>query len=275
MSNPNPHAAHDELLIARLFGDDVDERERAVALAQMDACEDCAALFADLGSIRDATVALPVPARPRDFRLAEANAARLRPRRSGPGRVLGLGLRRSLGGAMVALGFSGVLLTGIVAAFPGGIATMSALDTGNKSAPEVASSGDQGAFSASSAGTLNGGGTSVTDQTQSNSPAAPTVAPAATSGAIAVATAAATMAATNGGYRPAGSPGEVSGPTTGGVIPAAVTPAPTATAHALDVSSGISLPDARMLALIVFALLLVAGVLTLSLPALRRRLAGR
>ena len=65
---PNPattHAAHDELLSARLFGDDVDERERAAAIEQMAACDECADLFADLGSIREATVALPVPARPR------------------------------------------------------------------------------------------------------------------------------------------------------------------------------------------------------------------
>ena len=52
MSRPaTPHAAHDELLIARLFGADVDDRERTLAQEQIAGCEDCAALFADLGSI--------------------------------------------------------------------------------------------------------------------------------------------------------------------------------------------------------------------------------
>ena len=71
------HAAHDELLIARLFGGDVSDVERASALDLMGECDECAALFVDLGDIAAATEALPVPARPRDFSLTAADAARL------------------------------------------------------------------------------------------------------------------------------------------------------------------------------------------------------
>jgi anti-sigma factor RsiW len=106
------HASHDELLIARLYGGDVDEDERARALELMADCEECAALFADLGAIAAATEAMPVSPRPRDFRLTERDAARLhRGRRVWSG-VFGLGLRRSLGGSLAALGLAGVLLTG-------------------------------------------------------------------------------------------------------------------------------------------------------------------
>ena len=42
------HSKHDELLIVRLFGGDVDAPDRARALDLLDGCEDCAGLFAEL-----------------------------------------------------------------------------------------------------------------------------------------------------------------------------------------------------------------------------------
>jgi hypothetical protein len=109
---PNPHSGHDELLIARLFGGDVSEVERARALDQMAECDECEVLFADLGVVADATASLPTPVRPRDFTLTEADAARLgRPTRSRVP-VFGLGLRRSLGGAVAALGIVGMVAAG-------------------------------------------------------------------------------------------------------------------------------------------------------------------
>src|ERR1035437_831701 len=75
------HASHDESLVVRLFGYDVDPAERSRALDLVAGCEECAALYADLGSIATATSALPAPARPRDFTLTPADAARLRPHR--------------------------------------------------------------------------------------------------------------------------------------------------------------------------------------------------
>jgi hypothetical protein len=105
------HATHDELLIARLYGDDVDDRERARALELVAGCDECSTLYADLGAIAQATTALPLPSRPRDFALTEADAARLRPRRGVRARLLAIARRRSFGGALVALGFSGLVLT--------------------------------------------------------------------------------------------------------------------------------------------------------------------
>jgi hypothetical protein len=108
------HATHDELLIARFYGDDVDSRERVRALGLVADCDECAALYADLGAIATATTALPVQRRPRDFALTEEDAARLRPRRRSWARLLTFGRRRSIGGALAALGFSGLVLTGAV-----------------------------------------------------------------------------------------------------------------------------------------------------------------
>lgn len=109
---PAAHASHDELLLARLYGGDLDERERAQALDRMAECDECAAVFADLGAFAGAVAALPVPPRPRDFSLTESDAARLR--RPAPARpaFFGAGLRRALGSSLAALGLVGAVLTG-------------------------------------------------------------------------------------------------------------------------------------------------------------------
>ena len=70
------HANHDESLVVRLYGNDVDSEERSRALDLLAGCEECAALFADLGQIASATAALPVPERPRDFMLTPAAPVR-------------------------------------------------------------------------------------------------------------------------------------------------------------------------------------------------------
>jgi hypothetical protein len=108
---PAGHDKHDAMLIARLYGGDVSERERETALALVSDCGDCAQLFADLSAISNATRLLPTPPRPRDFALTEADAARLG-RPAGTRRFGWSGLRRSLGGALAALGLVGVLLSG-------------------------------------------------------------------------------------------------------------------------------------------------------------------
>ena len=78
-----PHSSpdHDETLIARLAVDDLaDRRARRPARPRLVAdCPACAELLADLRAIAAATAALPAPRRTRDFRLTEADAARLRP----------------------------------------------------------------------------------------------------------------------------------------------------------------------------------------------------
>jgi anti-sigma factor RsiW len=127
-TTPANHAGHDELLIARLYGGDVNAAERARAANLMADCPECAAVFADLGKIAAATAAIaarPVPSRPRDFTLTAADAARLRP-------VLGAGtpwsrfsLRRSLGGSLAALGIAGVVMTGALSVIGGAASPMS------------------------------------------------------------------------------------------------------------------------------------------------------
>jgi anti-sigma factor RsiW len=113
------HSNHDELLIVRLFGGDVDDHERARALDLLGECEDCAALFADLGATADATAALPAPARPRDFTLTEADATRLRRQRRGLGFLSALRRTRALGGSLVALGLVGLVATASLSTLSG------------------------------------------------------------------------------------------------------------------------------------------------------------
>ena len=105
------HSKHDELLVVRLFGGDVNDRERGRALALLGECEDCAALFADLGATADILAALPVPARPRDFTLTEADAARLRRERRGIGILSVLQRTRAIGGSLAAIGLVGLVAT--------------------------------------------------------------------------------------------------------------------------------------------------------------------
>ncbi len=111
--SPAAAAAEHAALIVALDAGDLSggERDRATRLAA--ACAGCATLRADLALIRAATAALPAPRRTRDFRLTEADAARLRP--SALRRLLGwIGAPRSsvrpLAGALATLGIVGLLL---------------------------------------------------------------------------------------------------------------------------------------------------------------------
>ena len=117
MDSATAHANHDESLVVRLYGGDVDAQERLRALDLLTGCEECAALFADLGSIAVATAALPIPDRPRAFTLSAADAARLRRSAPAHGRSIWGGLTRQLGGAFAAIGLAGVMLMSAVTAF--------------------------------------------------------------------------------------------------------------------------------------------------------------
>jgi hypothetical protein len=114
------HAAHDELLLAAYAsGDDLPAAERVATDALVRDCPDCAALVVDLRLIRAATVALPVPPRRRDFRLTDADAARLRP--AGWRRLVAtfasarLAFTAPLGAGLVAIG----IVVAVVTAAPG------------------------------------------------------------------------------------------------------------------------------------------------------------
>src|SRR2546428_10332086 len=80
VQQPSPHSEHDVLLVAAAASGDLDGPELNRALDQTQTCAECADLLSDLRAIASATAALPAARRTRDFRLTEADAARLRPR---------------------------------------------------------------------------------------------------------------------------------------------------------------------------------------------------
>lgn len=80
MHQPNlEHARHDRTLIAGHAAADLPDPDRSRADALLASCRDCSQLHDDLLAIVLATHDLPAPVAPaRDFRLTEAQAARLR-----------------------------------------------------------------------------------------------------------------------------------------------------------------------------------------------------
>ena len=187
------HAAHDELLIARLFGGDVGNSEREHAAELTAACPDCAALFADLGSIAGATAAMPVPPRPRDFRLTEADATRLRRARPA-GWSFGAGLRRSLGAAVAALGFVGIVVTGAGSVFGSSGLTATNLAYDNASTPGRVAAAPQFGAASSPAADLSSGSHAIPAATQAVMAAAPTAIASPVAGSSTVVSKSATAA---------------------------------------------------------------------------------
>jgi hypothetical protein len=115
------HEAHDLELIARAAAGDLAASEAVAARDQIASCDVCAALAGDLRAIAAATREFgaaasraAAPPAPRDFRLTETDAARLRRRGFlGLGRIVGAngGRARGLGGALAALGLVGLLVS--------------------------------------------------------------------------------------------------------------------------------------------------------------------
>ena len=146
----------DDLLIARLAAGDVDaaERDRADRLARD--CPGCAELLADLRAIAAAARDLPVPTRPRDFRLTASDAERLRPiparsiRQRLADAFLGRGTAgRPLATALVTLGLAGLLVASLPGIFPQSASILSSV--GNSFSG--ATGARPGAIAAPSAGT--------------------------------------------------------------------------------------------------------------------------
>ncbi len=295
-TTPATHATHDELLLARLYGGDVDERERGQALNQIASCRDCADLFADFGAIATATAALPVPPRPRDFKLTEADAARVG-RRSAVWSIFDrLGRTRAFGGAMMTAGLVGVVFVGALSVFaPGGSASTADKPLTVVAAP-VAGASSPGH---EQSGQKNGGDTAIATTAPNQVPvasAAPatagaTSASAATAAAAATAASAATAAATDQGplpaattgdrgsaavptAQPAGSGQAAFGPAADGQgaygVPTAAPPVGSLGATLTD--NG---PDARQVAFAAFAGIGILGLLLLTMPRLASRRRGR
>lgn len=107
------HEAHDRLLIASLVDRSISEPERARAEAQLHACMACVELRDELVALSEATRALPVPARPRDFTLTPADADRLRVR--GWRRLIAaIGSSRDVFSRPLAIGFTTLGLAGLL-----------------------------------------------------------------------------------------------------------------------------------------------------------------
>jgi len=286
---PAAHANHDELLLARLYGGDVDERERATALDLMAGCSECADFFADLGAIAAATVALPTPPRPRDFSLTEADAARLR-RRSAASSLFGLIERtRVIGRGMVAVGLAGAVLVVSVSAFlPGAgnsghtVPTTAGAPAEDGSAPVFAvaspnlapeSSGADRASAGAGAVSLNGGPTPVATSAATSAVMPPTSAMPATAtqppvpdagSPKAQGPAAPTAPATS--REASGSDGKAGGP----VAIANGSPAPNPPAETAE-SVG---PDLRTVGLAAFAGLLILGLMLVAATRFAARRSG-
>ena len=290
----SPHDRHEAALIVRLFDGDVSERERTRATDRIADCSECATLYADLAAIATATRLLPTPARPRDFLLPEADAARLgRPagvaaagagvRGGRAGRFGWANVRRGFGGALAALGLAGILLTGASAAFAPASQRLSAAydtSTGDSNSAPLAP------LAASAAPAQAVDGRPVDGGNAASSPEAPRGAQATP--AEAVTTDTQTIKAP-GASQGAASPG-----------PAMVPAPPAATAAAGDTTAGqgsishgtsgpdnpgvpstaggpnapsgpTSGPDLRTVGLLIFGLAVVAGLALLAGPWLLGR----
>ena len=134
------HATHDPILVAALTDRSPTATERAAAEALVAGCSLCAQLHADLVALGAAARAMPTPARPRDYVLTPADAARLRP--TGWRRVVGAfgtardGFSRPLAVGLTTLGLAGLLVTTVPSILPVASAT-----SGGPSAAQDSSGG--------------------------------------------------------------------------------------------------------------------------------------
>ena len=116
-TTPAAHAAHDLTKIAALAAraSDLDEKAAAAARLQVAECTACAELLADLVTLQTALPTTSAPARPRDFRLTPADAARLH--ETGWRRFLGFfGSARDSFSRPLAIGFTTLGLAGLLVA---------------------------------------------------------------------------------------------------------------------------------------------------------------
>lgn len=130
MQVPNAeHRAHDPMLVAGLLDRSSTDPERGRAEALVASCGDCAALHRDLVTLREATRALPVPRRTRDFTITAQDAARLR--RTGWRRIVAVfgstrdAFSRPLAIGLTTIGLAGLLVTTVPGALPGSTSTAS------------------------------------------------------------------------------------------------------------------------------------------------------
>jgi hypothetical protein len=124
------HAAHDLTIIAALAArtPDLSETQLSAARDQLAACNVCTDLLADLVTLQTVLPTTMTPARPRDFSLTPADAARLRSR--GMRRILGFfgsardNVSRPLAIGFTTLGIAGLLVAALPSMYTDGGATI-------------------------------------------------------------------------------------------------------------------------------------------------------
>ena len=137
------HATHDPILVAALTDRSLTATERAAAEALVAGCSLCAQLHADLVALGAAARAMPTPARPRDYLLTPADAARLR--RTGWRRIVGAfgsardGFSRPLAVGLTTLGLAGLLVTSVPSILPASSATSGGPSVAQDSAGGISS----------------------------------------------------------------------------------------------------------------------------------------
>ncbi len=122
-SSTAAHAAHDLTIVAALAtrDRDLDRSTADAARQQLASCTACADVLADLITLQAALPTTSTPARPRDFRLTEADAARLH--RTGWRRFLGFfgsprdGVSRPLAIGLTTLGLAGLMFATVPSMF--------------------------------------------------------------------------------------------------------------------------------------------------------------
>lgn len=156
--SPAAAAAEHAALIVAFDAGDLVARERDAAATLTSQCPGCASLLADLALLRAATAELPARRRTRDYRLSDADAARLRPS-AWRSLLRWLAAPRStvrpLAGGLAALGIVGLLLTA-TPGFLGGSST-SLTTAGAPAEAPAAADGAAGAVAGSAlSGTVAG-----------------------------------------------------------------------------------------------------------------------
>lgn len=219
---------HDEALIVRLAAEDLHGREADAARARVAECPACAELLGDIRAIMAATAALPAPRRSRDFRLTEADAARLRP--IGWRRVLGLfnqpslAFTRPLATGLATLGIVGLLVT----VLPGGFGAGGAATFSTTGGPVAESGGAVGAPAPLAPEASAAGDAARSADTAASPGQVPGPAAAANQASPPAGSPAAAPPAANPGLAPgvAAQKGLVSAAPSGGALPGTAAPVP-------------------------------------------------
>ena len=185
------HADHDPLLVASLVDRSLGDSERAAAEALVATCGTCADLHADLLALREATRAMPTPARPRDYALTPEDAARLR--RGGWRRLVAAfgssrdSFSRPLAMGLTTLGIAGLLVASIPSMYTGGATSGSPTTVGSRAGdipqPEVVTDSTGAPVAASSPGLADGAQAPAAAPSAAAAPAASPVPAAAAASA--------------------------------------------------------------------------------------------